>query len=173
MSAKITLLTDEMVMPWLDANEVTRGRDHMHRLIRFWQEMQEGKRLIWAAWEKGTEGEDVFLGHISLQPVSHYPPFKQKHIPEIVDVWVQPYARRRNIGQRLLQKAIETAREGNSVAIGMGVGVTSSYGAAHIMNSKQGFMPDGSGMWVGGIQAREAETIKLGSDAILMWVKIL
>lgn len=169
MSIKITLMSDENLEAWLDANETTRGVTHMQRLIRFWQEMQEGKRLIWAAWGEGGE----FLGHISLQAVSHYPPFKKKHIPEIVDVWVQPEARRRNVGQKLLEKAIHTAREGDAPAIGMGVGLTSSYGAAHILYSKNGFMPDGSGLWVGGTQAGETETVTLGPDAILMWVKIL
>ena len=176
MSVKITLMTDEKLDAWLDANEEARGRDHVHRLIRLWQEMQESKRLIWAAWEAVENEEDVvdkshFLGHITLQATSHYPPFKKQHIPEIVDVWVQPQARRRHIGQALLQKAVETARKGNAPGVGMGVGLTKNYGAAHIMYSKHGFMPDGSGMWIGGSQAGEMETLTMGPDAILMWVK--
>ena len=78
MTIKITLLTEDDLEVWLDSNEASRGQAHMHRLIRFWQDMQEGKRVIWAAWE--TSGQDeVFLGHISLQAISHYPDQRFPH----------------------------------------------------------------------------------------------
>ncbi len=181
MNTAITLLTDDDLDAWLDANEATRGRGHLHRLARFWQEMQEGKRLIWAAWaiQGATPGADhpengkIFLGHISLQHTSFYPPFRKQHIPEIVDVWVQPDFRRHSIGRRLLGQAVDFARQNGAPAIGLGVGVTKSYGAAHVLYMKQGFMPDGSGLWVDGEQAGEAQQITLGPEAILMWVKPL
>lgn len=172
MSIEISLLTDEQVGAWLDANEVSRGTGHMHRLIRFWQDMQRGERMIWAAWER-VEGRDVFLGHVSVQPVSAYPPFRQRGIPEMVDVWVEPEARRKGLGQRLLDQAIQAAKDSKAPAIGMGVGLTREYGAAHQMYAKSGFMPDGTGIWAGGIQAKDKDTLVMGPDVILMWIKPL
>lgn len=176
MTKKITLLTADRVEAWLEANERTRGKSHVYRLIRFWQDMLDGDRLIWAGWDYAqadADGQPLFLGHISLQKESQYPPFRKYRVPEIVDVWVQPEARRTGLGQRLLQKAIDAARQDGAPAIGMGVGLTKSYGAAHLLYGKNGFAPDGTGLWVEGVQPGEDARIRLGPDAILMWVKPL
>jgi GNAT superfamily N-acetyltransferase len=168
MTIKITLLNDDMLDEWLAANEYSRGILHTERLLRFWQEMLDGRRLIFTAW-RGHE----FMGHISLQRQSEYPPFRKKHIPEIVDVWVQPGFRRSGIGQRLLDTAITEARRMHAPGVGMGVGITAEYGAAHVLYSKNGFAPDGTGLWVQGHQAEEHDRIHLGPEAIMMWFKTL
>jgi len=162
----ITLLNDDLLDEWLAANEASRGIGHVSRLLRFWQEMLDGRRLIFTAWDK-----EIFLGHITLQPQSEYPPFRKQNIPEIVDVWVQPLARRKGIAQKLLNVAMKEAKKYDVPAIGMGVGITPEYGAAHVLYGKNGFAPDGSGLWVMGAQAGEHETITLGPEAIMMWVK--
>lgn len=167
-TVKITPLNDAQLDGWLDANIASRGQAHLERLMRFWQQVQDGKRVIWAAWEG-----DAFLGHITLQYTSEYPPFKRGRIPEIVDVWVEEKARKKGVGRKLLKRVIREARKMKSPAVGMGVGVTFSYGAAHRLYATEGFMPDGSGLWVQGYQAEETETIKLGYDAVLMWIKPL
>jgi GNAT superfamily N-acetyltransferase len=168
MTIEITLLQDDLLDQWLAENERSRGIFHTERLLRFWQEMLDEKRLIFTAWDLGQ-----FLGHVSLQMQSEYPPFRKHAIPEIVDVWVQPEARQQGIGQALLDAAIMQARKRKAPAIGMGVGVTAEYGPAHILYGKNGFSPDGSGLWVEGIQVGELDKIKLGPEAILMWVKPL
>lgn len=168
MTTTITLLHDDLLDVWLAANEASRGISHESRLLRFWQEMLDGKRLIFTAWD-----DEIFQGHITLQTQSEYPPFRKQNIPEIVDVWVQPLARRKGIGQQLLDVAIDQAKKNNAPAVGMGVGITREYGAAHVLYGKNGFAPDGSGFWVMGEQAGEHETVSLGPEAIMMWVKTL
>jgi GNAT superfamily N-acetyltransferase len=168
MNIEITLLHDGLLDQWLAANEASRGIVHTERLLRFWQEMIDGKRMIITAWNG-----DKFAGHITLQLQSEYPPFRKQNIPEIVDVWVQPESRRKKIAQQLLDIVIDAAKQQNARAIGMGVGVTREYGAAHLMYSKNGFAPDGTGLWVQGAQAKENEKITLDPDAILMWIKTL
>ena len=168
MTITLAPLHDELLDGWIAANEESRGETHTTRLLRFWQEMLEGKRLILTAWEG-----DKFIGHITLQHVSHYPAFRKAGIPEIVDVWVQPEARRKGAGQKLLDAAITAAKKYQALAIGMGVGVTQEYGSAHILYGKNGFAPDGSGLWVMGRRAEEFDEVILSPEAILMWVKNL
>ena len=168
MTIEILLLSDDLLDEWLAENEHSRGSFHTERLLRFWQEMLDGKRLILTAW-----GPDGFLGHVTLQAQSEYPPFRKHHIPEIVDVWVQPHVRQQGIGQILLERAVDQAKKQHAPAVGMGVGITAEYGPAHILYGKNGFAPDGSGLWVDGVQVGEREKITLGPEAILMWVKAL
>jgi len=168
MTIEITLLNDDLLDEWLAANETGRGHYHTERLLRLWQETLDGKRYIFTAWKNGG-----FLGHVTLQIQSEYPPFRKHRIPEIVDVWVQPFARQQGIGQALLDAAIHQARLQSAPAVGMGVGITAEYGPAHILYGKNGFAPDGSGLWVEGVQVGEHEKIALGPEAIMMWVKPL
>lgn len=165
---EITLLTDALLDAWLEANIAGRGDSHLRRLLQFWQEMLDGKRLIWAAWDA-----QEFLGHITLQTTSEYPPFRKNGIPEIVDLWVAPGARRRKAGSKLLQAVVKEAKRRKAAAIGLGVGVTADYGAAHRLYSLAGFVPDGSGLWVQGRAGRTGDKILLDHRAILMWVKTL
>lgn len=156
------------VEDWIDANVVARGLEHVRRLSRFWDEAEAGKRLIWVVWHK-----DEFLGHITLQPVSEYPAFKKAGIPEIVDLWVAENARRKGVGERLLIKAIEYARENHKPGIGLGVGVTHDFGAAHRLYFKNGFRPDGTGLWVKGRRPEPGEKITLCEHTLLMLVRSL
>jgi GNAT superfamily N-acetyltransferase len=164
----IAPLTETQFDAWVDANLASRGEGHLHRLMRFLQEVQGGKRLIWAAWRG-----DEFMGHITLQDHSEYPPFRKAKIPEIVDVWVEPAARRNAIGRRLLRTVTRHVHKINRLAIGLGVGVTSDYGAAHCLYASEGFVPDGTGLWAQGHQVKAGETVTMGYDTLLMWVKLL
>lgn len=152
---------------WLDANIASRGPDHAHRLTRFLQQCENGERLIWAAWDAAGR----FLGHITLQYGSEYPPFHRRRIPEIVDLWVEPAARRHGIGKKLLVEVIAEGKRIKAPAIGLGVGITRDFGAAHCLYAKTGFIPDGSGVWAQGHPTQEGDVITLGHDVIMMWVK--
>lgn len=162
------IMTEAHVADWIDANAVTRGIQHVRRLARFWAEAEQGTRLIWA-----VRMDEAFVGHITLQPRSEYPGFKKAGIPEIVDLWVDPEHRGRGIGERLLLRAVEEARVLQAPAIGLGVGVTHDFGAAHRVYVKHGFIPDGKGLWVQGRQAQSGDTIALCDQALLMLVKTL
>lgn len=171
----ITILTTDQINDWMDGNLAARGDHHLRRLAHFWQEAEKGDRIIWAAWgeEPDDTGKCPFLGHITLQEESQYPPFQRNKIFEIVDLWVHPDARQHGIGRQLLRATIDYARAHNCTALGLGVGVTHDFGAAQRLYVHEGFVPDGTGIWVQGHQPDEGDTISLQDGVIMMWVKTL
>jgi GNAT superfamily N-acetyltransferase len=101
-------------------------------------------RLVWLAFV-----EDEFSGYITLQWKSLYPPFKQQHIPEIMDLNVLPIFRRMGIGSLLLATAEkEAASKSQIIGIGVGLyaGEDGGYGAAQRLYVKRGYIPDGKGV---------------------------
>ena len=130
--------------------------------------MIAGTRIILAAWK----GDD-FLGHITVQDQSLYTPFRRHNIPEIVDLWVQPDYRRLGVARALLTEAEHYARGKNAAMLGMGVGITQDYGAAHRLYASFDFKPDGSGAWKSGVNLKNGDTVAIDDDVMLMWVKEL
>lgn len=161
-------LKAENLQSWIDANVETRGGEEVPRLSRFWDDMQYGRRVIFAAWH----GDD-FLGHVTVQDQSEYQFFRRNRIPEIVDLWVQPVHRRRGIARALLLEAEKYARDKKFTAIGLGVGVTQDYGPAHRLYASFDFKPDGTGLWSAGRNLRKGDEVVMSDDMILMWVKEL
>lgn len=161
-------LAQSSVQEWIDANAATRGDTEVPRLARFWDEVKSGKRHLWTAWA-GT----IFLGHISVLDQSDYAPFRIKKIPEIVDLWVQPDLRRRGIARQLLLEAENYAIKKKSGALGLGVGITADFGAAHRLYAASGYRPDGNGVWAQGRQIKAGDKITIDDAVMLMWVKPL
>jgi len=164
----LDVLSDACMDAWLEGNLARRGERHLRRLLDFWRDVQEEKRVIWAAWDG-----DAYLGQITVQNHSEYPPFRKAGVFEIVDLWVDEDVRGRGIGRALLHLAIAHAHANRCAAIGLGVGVTSDFGAAQRLYAQEGFVPDGSGLWVQGRQARPEDQIALEDGVIMMWVKTL
>jgi GNAT superfamily N-acetyltransferase len=164
----IDRLNPYRVDAWIDASVAARGPDEVRRLSALWDDMREGKRVILTAWF-----EDVFLGHVTVLWKSEFEPFRRKHIPEIVDVWVQPDQRRKGIASLLLAGIEQIAREKNAAAIGLGVNVTPEFGAAHILYASSGYVPDGSGLWAHGEPVNLNDKITLDDTVQMMWVKTL
>jgi GNAT superfamily N-acetyltransferase len=162
----ITPLTLIQVDSWMDAHVSTRGVAHVPRLSRFWDEHQSGARIILCAWQ-----EDSFVGHVTLLLQSHYPTFRKNNVAEIVDLWVQPDARDNGTGRALLQAIEQVACEKHHTQIGLGVGVTQEYGAAHRLYHQQGYAPDGTGLWASGVNITEGTTITCDDNCLLMLVK--
>lgn len=169
----ITILTTDQMQDWMDGNLQGRGDRHFRRLAGFWQDVENGTRVIWAAWQKQQDGTQRLLGQISVQPESYYPPFRRGKICEIVDLWVHPDSRKQGVGRQLLDAAIDYARQHGCSAIGLGVGITGDFGPAQRLYVSAGFMPDGSGLWHHGTQSREGDTLTIGDSTIMMWVKTL
>ncbi len=164
----IALLDAARVDAWMDANIATRGLEELRRLSAFYSDVQQNSRLIFCAWA----GEE-FLGHITLQNHSEYAAFRRCNIPEIVDLWVQPDARNRGVGRLLLEKLCDHAKAKAAQTIGLAVGVTSDFGAAHRLYNAHGFRPDGSGLWVQGKNAVRGDHVRLDDDVVLIWIKNL
>lgn len=161
-------LDADRIDAWMDANIATRGIGELRRLSAFRSDAQQGSRMIFCAWR-----DDVFLGHVTLQNYSEYPAFRRHHIPEIVDLWVQPDARNKAVGHTLLTFVCNHAKEKGAQSIGLAVGVTQDFGAAHRLYNAFGFRPDGTGLWAQGKNMARGDVVTLDDDAVLIWVKSL
>ncbi len=69
-----------------------------------------------------------------------------KGFPELIDLGVFKKYRNRGIGTVLLQVAEHIAKKYADTVV-IGVGLHRDYGAAQRMYVKNGFVPDGSGLW--------------------------
>jgi GNAT superfamily N-acetyltransferase len=165
----IEALSPARVDDWVEGNLVARGDTHVQRLSRFWDEVKTGERAVYVAFS-----DSDLLGHISLLWRSNYTPYRQKNIPEIVDLWVNPEFRGKKLGQALLHYVEQEAKVKNASAIGLGVGVTHAFGTAHILYHKMNYCPDGTGLWIKGRQVKDDfGSVVIDDTAMLMLVKTL
>lgn len=169
---QIESLAASDVQSWMEAHLAYRGETHLRRLSQIWHEAQLGARLILVAWDKSGDAPRL-LGHVTLLWQSAYPPFARGNIPEIVDLWVVPTERRRGVAAALLHHAEMAARTHGATRLGLGVGVLGRFGPAHCLYHALGFRPDGTGLWVQGVNIRDDATVLLNDEALLMWVKAL
>jgi GNAT superfamily N-acetyltransferase len=103
---------------------------------RYLAEQRAGQRVAFVAeWRGG------FAGYVTLLWISDYSPFAERNVPEISDLNVLPAHRRHGIGNALLDRA-ESAASTRSNVVGLGVGLSSDYGAAHAPRKR--LMPRGS-----------------------------
>ena len=93
-----------------------------------------------------TDG--VPVGYVSVYPDAVSGPFVGTGWPEIVDFNVLVKYRRRGIGSRLMDCAEQIAAQ-YADTVTLGVGMHSGYGAAQRLYVLRGYVPDGSGVWVG------------------------
>ena len=92
-----------------------------------------------------AEVDGSFAGYLTIVWESHYRPFREASIPEIVDFNVLPEYRNRGIGTRLMDEA-ESRVARRSTTVGIGVGLYADYGPAQRLYAKRGYVPDGRGV---------------------------
>jgi GNAT superfamily N-acetyltransferase len=107
---------------------------------RYLAEQKAEKRVTLVAFADGA-----FCGYLNVVWEPDYPSFRGEGIPEIQDFNVLPVYQRRGIGTRLMDAAERIAGE-RSAVVGIGVGMTSDYGAAQRLYVKRGYVPDGRGL---------------------------
>jgi ribosomal protein S18 acetylase RimI-like enzyme len=107
---------------------------------RYLAQQELGVRDVYVAF---VEGE--FAGYLTICWESSYESFFIRSIPEIVDFNVLPKFRRMGIGTQLMDKAESEIARVSSLA-GIGVGMTSDYGAAQRLYVLRGYIPDGLGL---------------------------
>jgi ribosomal protein S18 acetylase RimI-like enzyme len=107
---------------------------------RYLAQQELGVRHVYLAFVDGQ-----FAGYLTICWESSYEPFLVKSIPEIVDFNVLPTFRRMGIGTQLMDKAENEIAKVSSIA-GIGVGMTSDYGAAQRLYILRGYIPDGLGL---------------------------
>ncbi len=116
--------------------------------------------------------EKEFAGYVTVLWKSGYKPFAEVGIPEINDFSVLPKFRRKGIGTALLGEA-ECRVEERSTVVGIGVGMTSDYGAAQRMYPKRGYVPDGRGLTQEGIPVVHDQPIRVNDSTVLWFTKKL
>ena len=116
--------------------------------------------------------EERFAGYLTICWTSSYEPFRKEKIPEIVDFNVLPEFRRQGIGTQLMDTAEFEIAEISPI-VGIGVGMTSDYGAAQRLYILRGYIPDGRGLWYRGHYLQHGEEITLDDNLALYLTKEL
>ncbi len=116
--------------------------------------------------------EGQFAGYLTICWKSTYPPFYKAGIPEIVDFNVLPKYRRQGIGTALMERAESEISKVSRIA-GIGVGMTSDYGAAQRLYVLRGYIPDGRGMYSKGHFSKHGEQVVVDDDLALYFMKEL
>lgn len=107
-------------------------------------EQQTGKREIRVARYDG-----IFAGYLTVVWSSHYRPFREANIPEVVDFNVLPLYRRQGIGTMLMDEAERLIATRSKIA-GIGVGMYADYGPAQRLYMLRGYVPDARGIMYDG-----------------------
>lgn len=122
----------------------------------------------------GVQNREIldFAGYVTICWRSHYPPFREQNIPEIMDFNALPRFRCQGIGSRLMDAAEQRVATMGSV-VGIGVGMTADYGAAQRMYVKRGYVPDGRGLFSRGGPVQYGQTVPVDDDLVLYFTKTL
>lgn len=134
---------------------------------RYLQEQTDGARVVFVA-----ECDGDFAGYVTLVWLSDYLAFIQRNIPEIVDLNMLKRYQRRGIASALLEAAEKRASE-RSLDVGLGVGLTSDYGAAQRLYVRRGYVPDASGAWSHGKVLQIGDQIQVDHDLALYLTKTI
>jgi ribosomal protein S18 acetylase RimI-like enzyme len=133
---------------------------------KYLAEQSAGEREVLTA-----EFENEFAGYVTIVRQSKYPPFKAANVPEINDFNVLIKFRRRGVGTILLDAAENLIFEKSTIA-GIGVGLTSDYGAAQRLYAKRGYVPDGRGIFWRKSYLQYGDQITVDDDLTLWLTKI-
>jgi GNAT superfamily N-acetyltransferase len=144
------------------------GRDKpLSQYERYLSEQQEGARTVFVAFAGGD-----FAGYVTINWNPGYPPFRADGIPEIQDFNVLPHLRRKGIGTRLMDEAERKVSERSDV-VGIGVGVSPDYGAAHRLYVLRGYVPDGKGLTRDGKPVMRGAEVAVNDGLVLYLTKVL
>jgi GNAT superfamily N-acetyltransferase len=132
---------------------------------QYLQEQVSGTRQFWLAFD-----QDQFAGYVTLNWQSQYQPFREKNIPEIMDLNVLPNFRERGIGSTLLEAAENEAFVKSNV-VGIGVGLYPGYGNAQKIYVKRGYIPDGLGVTYNYERVEPGNSVMLEDDLVLWFTR--
>jgi GNAT superfamily N-acetyltransferase len=125
----------------------------LEQYLKYFNEQKTGIREVFVA-----EYKNEFAGYVTIIWQSHYPPFGEEGIPEIVDFNVIKKFQRKGIGTKLMGVAEDSIAKKSDVA-GIGVGLYSDYGNAQRLYVKRGYIPDGRGIF------QDREFLRYGDNA--------
>ena len=134
---------------------------------QYWRESETGHRTTLIAEIKAK-----FAGYLTIIWHSHYPPFQQANIPEIVDFNVLHNDQRQGVGTALMDEAEKRITE-ISPTIGIGVGLMHDYGAAQVLYAHRGYIPDGRGIFANGRWLQYGDRLTINDDVALYLTKTI
>lgn len=123
-------------------------------------------------WVLVADWDGDVAGYVTLLWESRDPVFRDREIPEIVDLNVLPRFRGRGIGNALLDEAEVQARRRSEI-VGLRVGLHSGYGGAQRLYVRRGYVPDGAGALKGTEVIEEGARIILDDDVTIRMLKRL
>ncbi len=133
----------------------------------YWQEVVEDKRVVLVAEYGG-----LFAGYLTILWISDYPLFNERGIPEIVDFNVLIKFQRLKIGTGLMDEAERRIAQKSPLA-GLGVCLHLDYGAAQVLYTRRGYVPDGRGVYYQNHYPKFGEHVIINDDLYLYLVKRL
>ncbi len=139
---------------------------HYERQIKH---QAEGRRLVYIAVDDDCRD----CGYCVLNWKPKYAPFKAADIPEIQDLNVLPEKRRRGIATSLISHCESLAKRMGFSQMGIGVGLSASFGPAQRLYVKLGYQPDGVGINYDRIPVQTGEFRPVDDQLCLMLLKTL
>ena len=115
----------------------------------------------------------AMAGFCLLNGTPRYSLYRRLNIPEIQDINVLPDYRRRGHASALIAHCENVARAKGCDSVGISVGLTKDYGAAQILYSKLGYLPDGNGVTYDRAPVQARRMYPLDDDLALMMMKDL
>ncbi len=130
---------------------------------------QAQERLMFLA----VDDENSILGYVQYNRFPLYAAFRNHAIPEIQDLYVTPQMRRQGIAKKLINHCENLARQEGHKLIGIGVGLTKSYGTAQILYNQLGYHPDGAGLVYNRTPVAKGTQVFADDNLCLMMIKHL
>ena len=165
MEAKIRRLKSSDIPEIANAFQEIDWKKPASQYERYLAQQEAEVRDVYVAFVEGQ-----FAGYLTICWESSYRPFFIKSIPEIVDFNVLPKFRRMRIGTQLMDRAEREIARISSTA-GIGVGMTSDYGAAQRLYIRRGYVPDGLGLHWRDHHVQYHEDIVVDDDLALYLTK--
>jgi ribosomal protein S18 acetylase RimI-like enzyme len=132
-------------------------------------------------FEKAMEQCDIFMAFsgeklcafclLNWEP--RYSLYRRLSIPEIQDLNVLVRYRRKGIASLLIKECEDTARAKECELIGISVGLGKDYGAAQILYTKLGYIPDGNGVTYDREGVHAGKSYPIDDNLSLMMTKTL
>lgn len=135
-------------------------------LKKYFREQESNQRYVLV-----SEYQNKVAGYLTIVTHASEGPFKEKY-PEIVDFNVFESYQQKGIGSYLLTKAEELIKEFLEV-ITLGVGLHQGYGSAQRLYIKNGFIPDGSGVWFNNKRLSQGADCFNNDELVLYLIKAI
>ena len=164
---KIRFLSQKDIVQLVDTFALHNWPKPKSTFELYFHEQAQNKRIIWLAFH-----DNQLAGYITLKWNSQYPLFRDKQIPEIMDLNVLPPYRNKGIGSKLLEIAEQLAAT-RSELVGLGVGLYHDYGNAQKLYIKRGYLPDGRGLTYQYQSVNPGRSVFVDDDLVLFFIKNL